>query len=148
MIPKPENKRNLKPDLSLEYLTSWKKLFEEIDPKIRVYIYKGDHSEEDSVFKEVYERNVKNEASYWSSQFFNPRIFIQFQPRNGFRYDYLAGFENDFMFSNEELDTDIRAIHEHGIQECCPDTKKWAKFYKIICMDTERVRKKIPKPPK
>ncbi len=148
MIPKPTNKINLDPDLSLKFLTSWKSLFEEIDPKITVYIYKGDNSEEDAIFKEVYERNVEDEVSYWSPQFSKPRIFIEFKPLAGFRYDYLAGFENDFMFSNEELDADIREMQIHGIQECSPNTKKWEEFYKLVCSNTKQVRKKIPKPPK
>lgn len=121
MIPKPVKKFKLKEDLRIKYLHDWKKLFEEIDPRIKAFINESEEVYNNPDFYKIFEEKT-SDVFYWAPQFINPRIIVEFPLREGFQYKYLIGFNYDGMFSDWEFRQDLSTMQENNIEECSPKT--------------------------
>jgi hypothetical protein len=145
MIPKPPPVIPIEEDQRLKFLQEWKDLFEKVDPKIEVYIFKDDNSSEDKKFIEKH-RELTREVRNWTSDFHNPRIIIKLRELKT-RHSFFIGYERNRMFSNVEFILDIVTMNDNDILGCSPQTKKWSEFYTILCNEVSNQRKQIPPTP-
>lgn len=147
-IPYPPKQIEVSPDVRMEYLLEWKRLFEAISPDIKVYLSSPNNQKANNEFIAELDSHFKSfELSGVDVSEYT--IFIE---RGGVRrYDdirFLVGDSNGRMFSDREVEENERIQYqENAIRDFFPETKSWEHWYKYLCDEYERIHNSIPKPP-
>ena len=147
-IPKPPKQIKVSPDVRMEYLLEWKRLFEAISPDVTVFL--SDPSDE----KAKNEFMVKLDSHMKSFQLsgVDTSKYAIFVTRGGVRrsedLEFLVGDFHERMFSSWDVDREVvTQYQDEGIQDFVPETESWEYWYKYLCDEYEGLHNSIPKPP-
>lgn len=137
-VPKPPKKREISPDVRMERLLEWKRLFEEIDPSISVWI--NNKEGYDNTFHNKHRSAVGYVLGLEPS---HAKILVVL-PRD-FSEGYLVGEDHDHMYCHQDVTND--PLYDNEGIAAQPVTKPWKEWYDYLCDCFESIRQSVPKPP-
>lgn len=137
MVPKPVNSKKLIEDKRKEYLEVWKKLFEDIDPSIKVFLW-----HENDFMEELEKSGLKDIPFHHETQ---KHILVLFTDSKIINLRYLCGRDDNEMFSDVDIEGDD--MYQNEDYDCFPQSETWEKWLNDIRSRVEFFRKRIPEPP-
>jgi hypothetical protein len=136
-IPVPVAGKDIDKDLRKQYLDQWKELFQAIDKNIYVF------TQEDEGFEKLHHQWI-GRRDFDSTMRRYVVLIIILQNNKDIIQEYIIGLTHNRMFSNIQIEEDIRLIREQEMDvSLLPKTFSWEEVYVDLCEQVHKERKQI-----